>query len=111
MRIFIAFHLVCLGWVFFRAETLGDSLQILEGILGFGQSYAAPFFDANILANAALGVALLLAVQVWQERLGSVRESLARAPLAVRFAAVYLLVFAISLFGVEAGAQFIYFQF
>ncbi len=111
LRMAITFHLACLGWVFFRAETLADSLQIVGGIAGLGAAWSKPFVDPDVFANAGLGILVLLCVHVFQERIGGVRESLTRAPLLLRFAAVYALLVAISLFGVEAGAQFIYFQF
>ena len=94
-----------------RAETLADSMQVLRGVAGLGGPYAAPFADADVLLNAGLGIAVLLGVQVWQERVGPLRDSLARGPMWLQWAAVYGLVFAIVLLGVEAGAQFIYFQF
>ena len=111
LRVLITFHLVCLAWVFFRAETLADSLQIIEGIVGLGAAYSAPFSDPSVFLHGGVGILVLLAVQVWQERIGPVRESLSRAPRLVRWAAVYFLILAISLLGVETGSQFIYFQF
>ena len=111
VRMAITFHLACLGWIFFRAETLADSATIVGGMLGLGSAYAAPFVDVDVLLNASLGIAVLLVVQVWQERFGAVRDSLARGPVWVQWAGAYGLVLAISLLGVEAGAQFIYFQF
>ncbi len=111
LRVLITFHLVCLAWVFFRAETLADSLQIIEGIVGLGAAYSAPFSDPSVFLHGGVGILVLLAVQVWQERIGPVRESLSRAPRLVRWAAVYFLILANSLLGVETGSQFIYFQF
>jgi hypothetical protein len=81
---------------------------VLRGALG---PYTLPFVDPSTLAHGLLGLAVLVAVDLWQWRGGDARRRLETAPLALRWAAWYALAFAIVLLGVETGSQFIYFQF
>ena len=104
---FVTFHLVCLGWIFFRAESLADSWAIVSAL---ATDWSMPFLDAPVLLPGALFVAVLLVVQVLQSHLGSLRERIAPLPIGLRWALWYGMVFAIVLFG-TTGSQFIYFQF
>ncbi|MGH0037952.1 MAG: MBOAT family O-acyltransferase [Myxococcota bacterium] len=110
-RMFVVFHLGCISWVFFRAETLDDSMHMYRTLFGSIDNWQMPFIHPLALVSGGLGIALLLLVQVWQERVGSVRASLARGPLVLQWGALYALMFWILLLGVEGGDQFIYFQF
>ncbi len=62
------------------------------------------------MAHGLPAVLVLLLVQVLQSR-RPVRELLDRVPLPGRWAVYAATVFAIVLFGVDGGSQFIYFQF
>ncbi|MEM9173605.1 MAG: MBOAT family protein [Myxococcota bacterium] len=108
-RMIATFHLACLGWIFFRADTLETAWMILSGILSGPLS--APFRDTTTLAHALLAIPLMLLVHVIQERAGSARAWLADRPVAIRWACWYAMIVAIALMGVDGGAQFIYFQF
>ncbi|MEZ7979597.1 MAG: MBOAT family protein [Myxococcota bacterium] len=109
IRMLITFHLVCLGWIFFRAATLSDSVQIITGIpdLFAGK----PYLDPSIFAHGAVGISILLFAQVIQERFGPIRDLLNAGPPVLRWAVLYLLIFLIITLGVDGGSQFIYFQF
>ena len=108
VRMFITFHLVCVGWIFFRARTLGDAISVLSGI---SSDWGTLFVDASVFLHGALGVCVLLVVQIVQVRLGSTRTAIERLPIVVRWVLWYALIAAIVLLGVEGGSQFIYFQF
>lgn len=107
-RIIITFHLVCIGWVFFRAETLSDATTILTGFLG---PFGRPMLRPDVLGHAALGLVVLLMVEVWQEKRRPVRWTSLPISALVRAGLLYGLLLSIVLFGVETGSQFIYFQF
>jgi alginate O-acetyltransferase complex protein AlgI len=107
-RIVATFHLVCLSWVFFRANTLGDALTVLGRV---ATDRGAVFLDAPTVAQAALGVAVVFAVEAWEEWGGRVRPLYERAPVGVRWGIAYAGVAAVILLGVQGGGQFIYFQF
>jgi D-alanyl-lipoteichoic acid acyltransferase DltB (MBOAT superfamily) len=108
LGILCTFHLVCAGWVFFRAATLGDALTVLGALLG---PYELPLVDPSTLAHGLLGLAVLLAVDLHRFLGGDARARLEAAPPPLRWAAWYGIAFAIVLLGVESGSQFIYFQF
>ncbi len=108
LRILVTFHLVCAGWVFFRAESIRDALHIFASFAG---PLDRPFVDGSVFAHALPAVVLLLAVQVFQERQGSVREHVERLPVPLRWVGWYALLAGIALLGVDGGSQFIYFQF
>jgi alginate O-acetyltransferase complex protein AlgI len=108
IRMVICFHLVCLSWVFFRAATLGDALEILQRIA----TMSGPLFvDAVTFAHGAVGVAVLLCAEALQSQVGSLRQWLEPQPWPVRWAVWYALGAMIVLMGVQTGSQFIYFQF
>ena len=101
LDVLLTFHLVCLGWVFFRAASLSDALAVLGGLARPG----VLFVDAHTFAHAGVGLALLAFVELTPAAL---RE---RTSPSLRRAAAGSLALLVALLGVEVGAQFIYFQF
>jgi D-alanyl-lipoteichoic acid acyltransferase DltB (MBOAT superfamily) len=104
----ITFNLVCFCWIFFRAETLGDSAEIIARIFS---PWERPFLETHTLAHGSVGLALLLFIEMFRERVGSLRDAVSELPIPVRWFAWYMLIFLIITFGVDGGGQFIYFQF
>lgn len=109
LRVILFFHLVCVGWLFFRAESIGQALEMLAA--AFTRVEVTPGIGLGSAAAALLGYSFpLLAVQglQWQRR-----DSLAVLKIpAVPRAGVYLALFYLLwLFGAPAGKEFIYFQF
>jgi D-alanyl-lipoteichoic acid acyltransferase DltB (MBOAT superfamily) len=104
-RVALVFGLTCFAWIFFRAESLGDALLIIERIgsldgVGFGQKF--------LIARAGLLLTLLLSCEL------AVRRPLVRSWLERRGSRVFLYaacILLIALFGTFDGSQFIYFQF
>lgn len=102
-RIGITFHLVVLGWVFFRSPDLASAGEILGGLSRMSMEIT----PATIRTLAVLAVAALAhivgAPQQWQRGLAR------RSPWiqGVAYASVAVLVYAFS----PATDQFIYFQF
>jgi len=108
LSILVTFHFVCLTWIFFRAETIGQAFEVVGGILtlqgGQGLNFGIPF----------VVFAFLLVVQLYQERKGEIRghvdRLLRRSPYLVGgffYTAVILALFLFS----RGEEQFIYFQF
>jgi len=100
------FHLVLIAWVFFRADHLGVAFDIARRML---VPTGRVFFDP-MLVQGLFGIAMMLAADVFHRRT-DYWQNLARYPLAFRFSYSLGLLFAIVLFGIERGSQFIYFQF
>ena len=107
------FHLVVFAWIFFRANTLGDAFYIVRNLfvgLDWSGSYG---IDIGGRYELLLIVCLLLAMETihaWQEW-WSVRQTWARMPLVMRWAAYYVLIAVILMFGRFGVEEFIYFQF
>jgi D-alanyl-lipoteichoic acid acyltransferase DltB (MBOAT superfamily) len=105
MRRIVTFNFVCLGWVFFRARSIGDAVDVLSR-LGHGPG-VVPLNPLVVLVVAAMlaaqfvPLAALRRAQVW----------FARQPvwgMALGLATVLLLV---DVLGPDGVAPFIYFRF
>ncbi len=107
IRIMITFHLFAITLVFFRARSLADAAYILNQTFDPGQQ--VHFSGVPMVQCLAANLVLLL-VQLLQAR-RPLQPLLNQAPRALRWAVYYAVVFAIVLFGVDSGVQFIYLQF
>jgi D-alanyl-lipoteichoic acid acyltransferase DltB (MBOAT superfamily) len=98
----LTFHIVCVTWVFFRAESVGDALDILVGVVrpATGLALDATFFRW-------LPVLLLVELLMWRTR---VTDWILRAPLAYWILVGMGLLFTLAL-GDFRGSDFVYFQF
>ncbi|MCB0795733.1 MAG: MBOAT family protein [Flavobacteriales bacterium] len=114
--------LVLVGWVFFRADHLGDALSILKGatvgISGFlgdaARDLYAPFLGTvrSEMVLAMGSIAMLILVDILQGMPGGVNGILARRPSWQRWSIYYGLVGSMIFFGAYyRSVQFIYFQF
>lgn len=119
-RVLITFTLVCVGWVFFRADTMGDAVYIfshvtqgwtnLESYGGFARLVA--FMDISPLAFRV--DTLLIFVVLFAEgraRNGEVAESIGGRPWWIRWTMYVLLAMAIMNLGIAKEIPFVYFQF
>jgi D-alanyl-lipoteichoic acid acyltransferase DltB (MBOAT superfamily) len=111
-RIAATFHLVCFGWIFFRANGLGDAVYVATHLFS-GAAGAGSFLLAHgktELSVAVASVAIVAAVSSWDpdtiagERLRACRP-------VVRWAAYYALTAAMLFFAADRTGRFIYFQF
>lgn len=118
----ITFALICLTWVFFRAESLAQAMDIFRQMFSVHNPWI--FFDETLyslgLSRLELGILLaaicaLLAVDIAHEHGVSLRGRLAEQNLVFRWlvylaAIVFILVYGVYGVGYDAS-QFIYFQF
>jgi D-alanyl-lipoteichoic acid acyltransferase DltB (MBOAT superfamily) len=103
-RAVIAFVLVCVGWVFFRAATLPESLYVI------GQMFSrAP--GAGLWYRWHVWLVVALAVLALAEEKYAWFRCLARAPAWAYGAAAAVLLLALELIGVAESLPFVYFQF
>ena len=103
----ITFHLVCLGWVFFRADSLTTAFHVLARLVT-GWAQPATLVSLLLIAVIAGAVGLQWAqgrlagrLQVAFSRMGPVAQGLVLA----------LTLFVITTLGPQGVAPFIYFQF
>ncbi|MBX9695671.1 MAG: MBOAT family protein [Cyanobacteria bacterium] len=117
--ILLTFHVVCIGWVLFRAETASSAMAILSKMLTFadvasGKSMVAmllPSINYPLIYSAIYLVLPLLAVahvgMEWLDRSRLVE----RSPWALKAAWCFILMFLIMVFSPDKSPRFIYFQF
>jgi D-alanyl-lipoteichoic acid acyltransferase DltB (MBOAT superfamily) len=106
LRVVGTFHLVCIGWVFFRAVDLDRALEVF-GALG-GSWTSAPSLDGGVAALLVLGLVMQFAPR---GRADGFWASLGRAPVLVQAAVVLVAILGIDLLGPDGVAPFIYFAF
>jgi hypothetical protein len=118
----VTFVLICLTWVFFRAESIAQAFDYLRQMFSVHNPWI--FFDETLytlgLSRLELGIlvfaiGVLLAVDVAHEHGVSLRERLSKQNLVFRWlvyiaAIVFILIYGVYGPGYNA-AQFIYFQF
>ena len=102
------FHLVCLTWLFFRAETLEQALGMLQIVITgpweWSQAMTGFFFLFGFFA-----VPLLL-FEVWVEKRNDLL-ALTKVGWPYRFAVYAIVVFLMLFFGAPVSQEFVYFRF
>jgi len=104
-QIFI-FHLVCVSWIFFRAQSLRAAWEMLKGL---GRWSWRPEFPAAFLFLAVFSVPLLI-LDMYLESTGG-EYCFAYAPVRWRVAFGLACALIIALMGANQANAFIYFQF
>jgi D-alanyl-lipoteichoic acid acyltransferase DltB (MBOAT superfamily) len=119
LRRLVFFHLICLGWALFRAQSLADCKVLLTKLLWpfehSWQAFWAGVGHAHAEATLAfLGVCMIGIVGwqlVWPTDSKRLTAWLWRMPEPVRFAVVLGLLYVAMIFAPEQPPPFIYFQF
>ncbi len=98
--------LVCMGWVFFRARSLADAIELLRRMWRPVDGASAPLAAESLFVVTALVVCahVLGTLRVWPDRL-------CRLPAPLVGALYALAMIAAMLFAPDSGQTFIYFQF
>jgi alginate O-acetyltransferase complex protein AlgI len=117
LKIFVTFLLVCFAYIFFRANNMGDAIELVSrlgtgwnDIVGGLQSVVGGSRDELLLAM--FGIAVMIVVENMQDRF-DVTKAIDSAPAWSRWSLYYAGTLLIVLFGAFYGAQtqFIYFRF
>jgi alginate O-acetyltransferase complex protein AlgI len=109
----LTFHLVCLAWVFFRAQNFGAAREYLASMLTL-RGPLLDFANPGKVLEPGLVLALMSAAVAcldWPVQKSGNAEVLLSRPWLLRGAAYSALLAAILLFGGEDEVAFIYFQF
>lgn len=117
-RILRTFALVCLGFILFRAESLGKALDLMKSIFTlYRPAVPASFFTGDFSKSdfviLVLSTGVLLSVSLLQRR-RNLRVSLSAKPALLRWSLYCSAVLSLIFFGVLAATdptEFIYFQF
>ena len=115
LKIFFTFNLVCLAWIFFRANSISDALYIIQYLFVTTEINASVYdlmpsgwYDWLI---AMLAIFLMEVVHYSQRKYGSVREVVLRQPAWLRWSVYYALIVVIFMFGKFGAGEFIYARF
>lgn len=112
ISIFLTFHLVLLGWIFFRANSLSDALYVLNNM--FIGSFDIIILSSNFgsITNILLSISFILILELihFMQENNLFEKIYQKIPYS-EWAYYYFLIFSILLFGVFENQQFIYFQF
>ncbi|NNK62895.1 MAG: MBOAT family protein [Gemmatimonadetes bacterium] len=107
MKIFVTFQIVCVTWLFFRAESVGQAFTFL-GALGTEYAWTpAAQLGAGLLVVFAVPMVLY---EAWVDRSGDL-FAMTRVARPVRAFFYLALVMALVWFYAPAPSEFIYFQF
>jgi alginate O-acetyltransferase complex protein AlgI len=109
-QVFITFHLICLTWIFFRANTFKQAIGILGNMVQPLQFWNLRIQDTGIFAGMTFAFAILMIFEFFfirkkGEAIFTMRSSFWSVAWIVAFSLLVIL------FGVSDGDQFIYFQF
>jgi alginate O-acetyltransferase complex protein AlgI len=119
------FALVCVGWIFFRATSLGDAWYVLTHLVAALPAQLAALASGDAVARDALlflgfersrlvlAVAAVCALLIVERMQGTtpLRARLAGSSMTLRWTAYACAVLTIMTLGVFGSAKFIYFQF
>ena len=106
LRWAVTFHVVCLGWIFFRADSFGTAMDVISGILS--DPGPAPLVTVLVLVTIAASLASQLVPPAAVTRLEDRFAALGPLPQIVAVAGALTV---IDVLGPDGVAPFIYFQF
>ena len=107
LKILATFQLVCLTWLFFRADSLAQATSMLAALVGGWQLDA---FAQFALATMAFYLLPLIVYEIWVERKGTLL-GLTEVSWPCRAAVYIYLTLMLLYFSAPVQNEFIYFQF
>jgi alginate O-acetyltransferase complex protein AlgI len=118
MSIIATFHLVCIGWVFFRAETFNGAMDIIRKLLFIDVLSGVPALAMTIVNAGDPIIFMLLPAIIFTLACGQVlggwlaaRKEPLLVPIGVRAMYFAALVMLLLVFSPDTSPKFIYFQF
>ena len=110
LKMAVFFHLICISWLLFRADTFRQAGDLLLALLtGWSALPPLAVWRPAAFALAFYGLPLL-AMEIWQYKSGDPLVAL-KAPRAVRALLYLALFYGLAIFGETHAQSFIYFQF
>ena len=108
-KIGLTFLLVCIGWVFFRADSMADALHYLARIFEFKNLSLSMFYKSN--ANLMLFILSVLSIVIlsMQELVWVIKKR--DTPIISSYGAILLIVLLFLMGSFKNQMDFIYFQF
>jgi D-alanyl-lipoteichoic acid acyltransferase DltB (MBOAT superfamily) len=109
-KVAVTFALVCLSWILFRANSLGDALYITSNLFSGVGDMSLFLRNRYDLLVVLLSIAVMEVVHLLQRR-GSLTDLIGRRPFALRLAMYGGFAIAVAVFSKMSAESFIYFQF
>ena len=106
-RRLVTFHLVCLAWVFFRADSFGTAKDVLFGLFT-RWGHPSPLVSFGVVVAIVAGIASQYLPPRWPRAL---MERFSRLPVVAQATVLGLALMVTSVMGPEGVAPFIYFRF
>ncbi len=107
VRILFFFHLTCIGWLFFRANSF---YQVVEMLNGMFHDLTLPSGFSTLVYSIVGYLFILIVLEIYEYKKDDQLAVFQLKPAAQM--SLYLIMFyALLLFGVTTGEKFIYFQF
>ena len=111
LRMAATFAIACLAWIFFRAKTVGEAVDILQGVFNASLFSVPSIPQPRSIAFGLLAAAFMFLLEwVNRERQYGLQMD-GRSVRPVRFALYYALIAALIIGAPIGGGEFIYFQF
>jgi alginate O-acetyltransferase complex protein AlgI len=107
----VTFLLVCVTWVFFRAETLESAFEIVRTMFGFGEANIVKQAIGARARQLVLGVTGLTLILHYFLRHSSVEGFFSKIPYGLRSLLLAVMAYAIMISMGGENVAFIYFQF
>ena len=101
----LTFHVVCLAWVFFRADGVGGAMEVFSRLLSFA---SGPAIAWNVVALVIIGIVLQYLPKDATARL---QHGFSRLAVGAQGAVLAACLVLVSALGNQEVAAFIYFQF
>jgi D-alanyl-lipoteichoic acid acyltransferase DltB (MBOAT superfamily) len=101
----ITFHVVCLAWVFFRAEGFGAAMDVFGRLVSFASGPAVAW---NVIALVIVGI---LVQYLPKDATARLQHGFSRLALGAQGAVLATCLVLVSALGNQEVAAFIYFQF
>lgn len=112
-RVLVTFHLVCFAWLFFRARSIEEAVQLIKNAAALEKSEIVftGGLSAGELALSAVLIGALIVFERFQQR-AAIFDWFMAQPLWIRWSACATAIYAVLLLpGSPDLAQFIYFRF
>jgi hypothetical protein len=111
LRIIKTFILVYIAWIFFRANSLEDSMVILKNLFHFEPGTVINLFENRIdFSIALLSIVFLAVVEILEEQIG-LYARLKKLGRPVKWVMLIVLILCIVVLGKWNEVDFLYFQF
>jgi D-alanyl-lipoteichoic acid acyltransferase DltB (MBOAT superfamily) len=110
----LMFTLVCIGWVFFRAESIGDAWNVLTHLFslrGASEVHGAMVVDAAILWASIVGLCVAEWIYRHSDRVRETFEGGRLPAIAGRYALIAAITVSVGASQLGDARPFIYFQF